>query len=165
MPCIDLPSYTGSVIIPSSSRADADRLLRCVRGHAVNRIGIVLDHDDIVVGDVLARLHQRRGVARDFEDLGLGFRRRAGRVDAVLGEARHHARLGRAGDGAHDDRVEREAKFPLLRPHLFGETEIAEPAVFVHRSAGRNCIGPKPSSTSRTSAPMMRLSWMLPARS
>ena len=38
------------------------------------------------------------------------------------------------------DIVEREAEVPLLRPHLLGETDIAEAAVFVHRGACRNSV-------------------------
>ena len=49
--------------------------------------------------------------------------------------------MGRAGDGADDDVVELEAELFLLRPHLLGEADIAEPAELVHGGTGRNRIG------------------------
>ena len=60
---------------------------------------------------------------------------------AVLGEADQHAGMGGAGDGADHDVVEGEAEFLFLRAHLFGEADIAEPAIFVHGGAGRDRIG------------------------
>ena len=52
-------------------------------------------------------------------------------------EADDHAALGRAGDDADHDIVEGEADRLFLFVHLFGETDIAEPAERVHRGAER----------------------------
>ena len=56
-------------------------------------------------------------------------------------EAHQHAGVGRAGHGADDDVVEPQSEFLLLRPHLLGEADIAEPAQPVDRGAGRDRIG------------------------
>ena len=47
-PAIDLPSYTGSVSIPSVRRGEVDRLDRLLVGDAVDRAGVAVDDRDLV---------------------------------------------------------------------------------------------------------------------
>ena len=82
-----------------------------------------------------AELDQIGGPLRDAQDLREGLLRLGRGVDAddavgaaVGGEADHHAGLRRAGHRADEDVVETEAELLLLRPHLLGEADIAEPA-------------------------------------
>ena len=49
--------------------------------------------------------------------------------------------MRRAGDGADHDVVEGEAEFLLLLPDLFGKADIAQAAIFMDRSPGRDRIG------------------------
>lgn len=111
--------------------------------------------------------------------------RRHGQDDAIAICQASAVAEGIAGDRANANVVEGKAKLFLLGAHLFREPHIAEAALFVNRRPGwyrTGCAAPclylierffklrripmsKPSSTMRTSAPMMRLKTILPTRS
>src|SRR5579872_5916744 len=59
----------------------------------------------------------------------------------IRSEADDHAALRRAGDDADDDVVEGDAHLLFLGADFFGEADIAEAAIFVHRGAGRDAVG------------------------
>src|SRR5205823_3005104 len=60
---------------------------------------------------------------------------------AIFGEADQHAGVGGAGDGADHDVVEGKTELLFPRPHFFGKSDIAEPAIFVYGGAGGDRIG------------------------
>src|SRR6185312_15082368 len=64
---------------------------------------------------------------------------------AILRKTHEHAGMGRAGDSADHDVIKGKAELFLLRPHLLGKTDIAEPAIFVHRGARRYRVGLSPT--------------------
>src|SRR3954453_3026148 len=59
---------------------------------------------------------------------------------SVREEANYHDGMRGAGDRAYNYIVEVEAHLRLLMPHLLGETNIAEAAELMHRSAGGNGV-------------------------
>ena len=112
--------------------------------------------------------------------------RRGARRVLQRGEAGDHAGVRGAGDRAHDDRVEEDAELLLLLGDLVRPVGEAEPAERVLGRAGRDRVRraagvldvararpatmsrmpmSKPDGSSRTSAPMMRDSRMLPTLS
>jgi len=116
--------------------------------HAIGRIGIVRIDDDLLIAYRTAEFDQFRRVVDDLTDLCAGLLRRSRGVDTdhavgavVRRKADDHAALGRTGNDADDDVIEGKPEFRFLGPDFLGEADIAEPAIFVYRCAGRYSIG------------------------
>src|SRR3989304_1370191 len=115
--------------------------------NTVGRIGEFLSKDNIVRFDFLAKPNKAGRVLRDGQHLRPGLLRWGGGVDSnhfasatILGESHQHPRVRRTGHCAHDDIVKLEPELSLLLASLFGEADIAETTIFVHRSPGGNSI-------------------------
>ena len=94
---------------------------------AVRLTGPALEHIDLVVAEVTVEADQCGGVAGDLLHLGARLGDLCRRVDTehaarpiLSGKPGDHAGMGAAGNGAHDDRVEVDAKLLLLLMYLVG---------------------------------------------
>src|SRR3990172_9884966 len=115
--------------------------------NTIGRIGEFLSKDNIVGCNLLAKANKAGRVLRDCQHLRPRLLRCGGGVDTnhfasatILGESHQHTRVRGTGHCAHDDIVKLEPELSLLLAYLFGEADIAQTAVFVHRGPGGNSI-------------------------
>ena len=109
----------------------------------------LLEEDDLVVTQLAVEADRVCGLSRDAGDLIPRLLDRCRSVDAehlaldiLQREAGNHPRLRRAGDRAHDDRVEEDvAELGFLLCDLLRPPREAESAERMIRGARRNRVG------------------------
>ena len=144
---IDLPSYTGSVSIPS--RWAQRRMASIVFSSGIPYVPACHSSRSTIsessssrpssIASAVARA-MRAICAHVCSTVAEASIPSTARSVSCGGEAGHHPRLCRSGYGADDDRVEREAELPLLLGDLVGPACEPEPTERVVGGAGRNCI-------------------------